>query len=196
MSAVRVNGLDVQEDPEEDRDQAHAKRFERYFCNEVAASTRDPALLMRLMRHQSLQTTTKYLRTVSERIADAVKNLGASSGGGFDSKQVQISAQNDLPEVVSDDLNDGLTGGNTSGIFESIGSAENRMDVPHGQTIVLVVSNRRVDGEKIAVLQIVPVANHRLVRADSFLAPMKAEGGCDRLDGKARCRKIHSRLDR
>ena len=98
--------FDIQEDPEEDRDQAHAERFERYFCNEVATSTRDPALLMRLVRHQSLETTTKYLRTVSERIADAVKNLGASSGGRFDSKQVQISAQNDLPEVVSDDLND------------------------------------------------------------------------------------------
>jgi hypothetical protein len=31
MSAVRVNGLDVQEDPEKDRDQAHAERFERLF---------------------------------------------------------------------------------------------------------------------------------------------------------------------
>ena len=32
------------------------------------------------MRHQSLETTTKYLRTVSERMADAVKNLGAVPG--------------------------------------------------------------------------------------------------------------------
>jgi integrase len=70
------------------------KDLRDYFCNEVAASTRDPALLMRLMRHQSLETT-KYLRTVSERMADAVKNSGASSAGGFDSKQVQITAQNE-----------------------------------------------------------------------------------------------------
>ena len=85
-------GMDVQEDREEDRDQAHADDFRDYFCNEVAASTRDPALLMRLMLHPLLETTTKSLRTVSERM-DAVKNLGASSEGEFDSKQVQITVQ-------------------------------------------------------------------------------------------------------
>ncbi len=52
------------------------KDLRDYFCNEVAAPTRDPAVLMRLMRHQSLETTTKYLRTVPERMEDAVKNLG------------------------------------------------------------------------------------------------------------------------
>ena len=64
-----------------------SKDLRDYFCNEIAAQTRDPAVLMRLMRHTSLETTTKYLRTVPERMEDAVKNLGATFGGGFDSNQ-------------------------------------------------------------------------------------------------------------
>ena len=33
------------------------------------------------MRHTSLATTTKYMRTVEERIRHAVENLGGDSGG-------------------------------------------------------------------------------------------------------------------
>ncbi len=124
------------------------KDLRDYFCNEVAASTRDPAMLMRLMRHQSLEITTKYLRTISERMADAVENLGASSGDGFDSNQVQITVRSDLPAEALSDSDDDLTNGNRAGIFERIGFAQDRMDVRHGQAIVLVVSNCWVDGER------------------------------------------------
>ena len=49
----------------------------------------------RLMRHTSLQTTTKYMREVPDRMQDAVKNLGASleaSRGG------RLGAQNDAEQ--------------------------------------------------------------------------------------------------
>ncbi len=35
---------------------------------------------MRLMRHASLATTTKYMRTVENRMREAVNNLGCDSG--------------------------------------------------------------------------------------------------------------------
>jgi integrase len=41
--------------------------------------TGDPRVLMELMRHTNLTTTTSYLKAVKERMRDAVKNLGKTS---------------------------------------------------------------------------------------------------------------------
>jgi hypothetical protein len=49
-----------------------------YFCTEIAAKSDDPNVAMRLMRHTSLATTTKYIRTVEGRMRDAVESLGKS----------------------------------------------------------------------------------------------------------------------
>ena len=47
----------------------------------MAAKVSDPNVVMRLLRHTNLTTTTKYLRTVKDRMQEAVKNLGANFGG-------------------------------------------------------------------------------------------------------------------
>jgi integrase len=52
------------------------KDLRDYFCTEIAAKSDDPNVAMRLMRHTNLATTTKYMRTVEERMRDAVENLG------------------------------------------------------------------------------------------------------------------------
>ena len=56
------------------------KDLRDYFCTEIAARSNDPAVAMRLMRHTSLTTTTKYMRTVENRMREAVQNLGCDSG--------------------------------------------------------------------------------------------------------------------
>ena len=40
--------------------------------------TNDPRVLMSLMRHTNLTTTTKYIRAMQERMKDAVSGLGQS----------------------------------------------------------------------------------------------------------------------
>ena len=50
---------------------------------------------MRLMRHTSLNTTTKYMRTLHDSMTLAIKNLGAASGGGLDTAEGHKTAQND-----------------------------------------------------------------------------------------------------
>ncbi len=57
------------------------KDLRDYFCTEIAANSDDSNVAMRLMRHTSLATTTKYMRTVEERMRYAVENLGGDSGG-------------------------------------------------------------------------------------------------------------------
>jgi integrase len=57
-----------------------AKDLRDYFCTEVAAKSDDAAVAMRLMRHTSLTTTTKYMRTVEDRMRKAVQDLGCDSG--------------------------------------------------------------------------------------------------------------------
>ena len=47
------------------------------------------------------------------------------------------------------------------------------IDMPHGQAIVFVVDEGAVDGEQVGVFEIIPVADHRLIGADVFLAPVK-----------------------
>jgi integrase len=57
------------------------------FGTLVMDHTSNADIARRLMRHTSLQTTTKYMREVPDRMQDAVKNLGASPGGNFADKK-------------------------------------------------------------------------------------------------------------
>jgi integrase len=56
------------------------KDLRDYFINEVASKIDDPGVIMRLARHKSLVTTTKYLRTVKNRMQEAVRQLVVTSG--------------------------------------------------------------------------------------------------------------------
>src|SRR5215510_11044574 len=59
------------------------KDLRDYFASEVASQVNDPSVVMKLLRHTNLTTTTKYLRVVEERMHEAVKNLGANIRGQF-----------------------------------------------------------------------------------------------------------------
>ena len=59
------------------------KDLRDYFASEVASQVNDPSVVMKLLRHSNLTTTTKYLRVVEERMHEAVKNLGANSGANL-----------------------------------------------------------------------------------------------------------------
>ena len=52
------------------------KDMQDYFAS--TAQTNDWRVLMSLMRHTNLTTTTKYLRARQERMKEAVQNLGAT----------------------------------------------------------------------------------------------------------------------
>jgi hypothetical protein len=56
------------------------KDLRDYFINEVASKIDDPAVIMKLARHKSLVTTTKYLRTVKNQMQEAVRQLVVTSG--------------------------------------------------------------------------------------------------------------------
>ncbi len=75
------------------------KDLRDYFINEVASKIDDPAVIMRLARHKSLVTTTKYLRTVKNRMREAVRQLVVTSG--CDSNPIQ-GADNSLKERESE----------------------------------------------------------------------------------------------
>jgi integrase len=77
------------------------KDLRDYFCTEIAANSDDSNVAMRLMRHTSLATTTKYMRTVEERLRNAVENLGGDSGG--DSMAANGRKTSDLANL--EDLN-------------------------------------------------------------------------------------------
>src|SRR5262245_21255265 len=63
------------------------KDLRDYFGTEIAAMTDDPTVVMNLLRHTSLTTTTKYMRAVKNRMREAVNGLGAVSGGDSDRPQ-------------------------------------------------------------------------------------------------------------
>jgi hypothetical protein len=52
---------------------------------------------MRLMRHTNLATTTKYMRTVEDRMRNAVENLGCDSG--YDSMAAKGSEMSQLAKL-------------------------------------------------------------------------------------------------
>ena len=60
-----------------------SKDLRDYFASEVASQVNDPSVVMKLLRHTNLTSTTKYLRVVEERMHEAVKNLGANLRGQF-----------------------------------------------------------------------------------------------------------------
>src|SRR5262249_31944802 len=65
------------------------KDLRDYFATEVASKVSDPMVIMKLLRHTNLKTTTGYLRTVEDRMRAAVQNLGLQS-----EKQSQSLAEN------------------------------------------------------------------------------------------------------
>jgi len=75
------------------------KELRDYFATQVSAQVNDPNTVKALMRHTSLNTTSRYTRTVTERMKDAVQNLGkpleASLGGNSGGKSIPKTAQND-----------------------------------------------------------------------------------------------------
>ena len=62
------------------------KELRDYFATQVSAQVTDPNTVKQLMRHTSLTTTSRYVRTVTERMKQAVQNLGATPGGNFGGK--------------------------------------------------------------------------------------------------------------
>jgi integrase len=78
------------------------KDLRDYFATVVSGQTRDANTLMRLMRHTSLTTTTKYLRTLDDSMRDAIKNLGAGSGGGLDRNIGAKTTQNDIGRQIEE----------------------------------------------------------------------------------------------
>ena len=57
------------------------KELRDYFATQLSVQISDP--IKELMRHTSLTTTSRYVRTVTERMKQAVQNLGANFGGKF-----------------------------------------------------------------------------------------------------------------
>jgi integrase len=73
------------------------KDLRDFFCTEIAAKSDDAAVAMRLMRHASLATTTKYMRTVENRMREAVESLGCDSG--CDSTAISGRQMSDLAKL-------------------------------------------------------------------------------------------------
>jgi integrase len=78
------------------------KDLRDYFGTEIAAKTDDPTVVMKLLRHTSLTTTTKYMRAVKDRMREAVNSLGAVSGGDSDRLQRHKTAQNDISRKMAE----------------------------------------------------------------------------------------------
>jgi integrase len=63
------------------------KDLRDYFGTQIAGKVADATVIMRLMRHTSLDTTTKYMRTVDDRMAAALDaTFGRNSVSGTDPK--------------------------------------------------------------------------------------------------------------
>lgn len=77
-----------------------AKDLRDVFGTVVMDNVRNADTTRRLMRHTSLQTTTKYMRLVKDRMQNALrflgKNLDADLGGGFGGVSLRKKTQNDI----------------------------------------------------------------------------------------------------
>jgi hypothetical protein len=69
-----------------------------YFAS--TAQTDDSRVLMSLMRHTNLTTTTKYLRAMQERMKEAVQNLGATQNNLREAKKRTNSIQAKMAELA------------------------------------------------------------------------------------------------
>src|SRR6266542_4372761 len=80
------------------------KELRDYFATQVSAQVTDPNTVKNLMRHTSLNTTTLYTRTVTERMKEAVHNLGkpleATLGGKSGGNSLPKRTQNDMMSVL------------------------------------------------------------------------------------------------
>jgi hypothetical protein len=101
------------------------KDLRDYFATEVSARVNDPNTVKNLMRHTSLNTTTLYTRTVTERMKDAVKDLGkpleASLGGKSGSNSLRKKTQNStLVKLAIKELIARRAKGNSGGGSETV----------------------------------------------------------------------------
>jgi len=76
------------------------KDLRDYFASTV--QTDDPRVLMSLMRHTNLTTTTKYLRAMQERMKEAVSGLGATLGASQNALQGQKTVQNSIQAKMAE----------------------------------------------------------------------------------------------
>ncbi len=74
-------------------------------------------------------------------------------------------------------------------------SCEFLVNVPHGDTVILVVEDRLVDCGFFPVVQVVPVADHGLKGAETVLPPAKPQGGGHGFEREGRHRQVNGRLD-
>jgi hypothetical protein len=76
------------------------KELRDYFGTQVSTEVSDPNTVKSLMRHTSLTPTSKYIRTVPERMRQAVQNLGkplaASLGDNSGGKSIPRTTQSDI----------------------------------------------------------------------------------------------------
>jgi integrase len=95
------------------------KDLRDFFCTEIAAKSDDANVAMRLMRHTSLATTTKYMRTVENRMRNAVENLGCDSGcdsmAAKGHEMSQLANLEELQKVAKRLINQGFLKGNFGG---------------------------------------------------------------------------------
>jgi hypothetical protein len=101
------------------------KDLRDYFASEVASQVKDPSVVMKLLRHTNLTTTTKYLRVVEERMHEAVKNLGAnfrgqSGANSFhkipDFSNADITQEQEITDDVASEI---LNGGGRSRTYDA-----------------------------------------------------------------------------
>jgi site-specific recombinase XerC len=95
------------------------KDLRDFFCTEIAAKSDDANVAMRLMRHTSLATTTKYMRTVEDRMREAVENLGCDSGcdsmAATGHEMSQLANLEELQKVAKKLINHGFLKGKFGG---------------------------------------------------------------------------------
>jgi integrase len=95
------------------------KDLRDFFCTEIAAKSDDANVAMRLMRHTSLATTTKYMRTVEDRMREAVENLGCDSGcdsmAATGHEISQLANLEELQKVAKKLINQGFLKGKFGG---------------------------------------------------------------------------------
>jgi hypothetical protein len=70
------------------------KDLRDYFASSV--KTDDPRVLMALMRHTNLTTTTKYIQAVRERMKDAVSGFGVENSTAKNLDTALDTTQNGL----------------------------------------------------------------------------------------------------
>jgi integrase len=105
------------------------KELRDYFATQVSAQVSDPKIVMNLMRHTSLNTTTLYTRTVTERMKAAVQSLGkpleaslgGKSGGVSPHKNTQNGTMRELLVKLAERKVELLSQRNVEENFDDVG---------------------------------------------------------------------------